>query len=202
MASANENLYGVLKVNKTASSDEIKRSYQNLVKQVYTSAILNYKVEFMTITPRSLQYHPDKLPSSLSDKERASAVEQFHKIKRAYEILSDDKERQTYDTTSNGKLIHISLDSLAQSHDIIFNTNLFIFAELSLTQKWPISATLDLDEMTYDPETCSYSAPCRCGGCYVISEGEMERGVDTVNCSTCTLSIRVLYQEASDEDDQ
>ena len=77
-----------------------------------------------------------------------------------------------------------------------------MFAELSLTQKWPISATLDLDEMTYDPETCSYSAPCRCGGCYVISEGEMERGVDTVNCSTCTLSIRVLYQEVRDEYDQ
>lgn len=49
MASANENLYGVLKVNKTASSEDIKRSYQSLVKQVYTSAILNYKVEFMTI---------------------------------------------------------------------------------------------------------------------------------------------------------
>ena len=56
----------------------------------------------------SLQCHPDKLPSSLSDKERASAIEQFHKIKRAYEILSDDKERQTYDTTSNGELIIIS----------------------------------------------------------------------------------------------
>jgi hypothetical protein len=35
MASASEDLYGVLKVNKTASSDEIKRSYQSLVKQVY-----------------------------------------------------------------------------------------------------------------------------------------------------------------------
>ena len=77
---------------------------------------------------------------------------------------------------------------------------IFLCAELTLTQKWPISATLDLDEMTYDPEACSYSAPCRCGGCYGITEGEMEGGVDTVNCSTCTLSIRVLYQEASDED--
>lgn len=77
---------------------------------------------------------------------------------------------------------------------------LWLHAELSLTQKWPISATLDLDEMTYDPDTCSYSAPCRCGGCYVISEGEMDGGVDTVNCSTCTLSIRVLYQDANDDD--
>ena len=34
MASSREDLYSVLKVNKAASSDEIKRSYQNLVKQV------------------------------------------------------------------------------------------------------------------------------------------------------------------------
>ena len=33
--------------------------------------------------------------------ERAKAVEQFHRIKRAYEILSDNKERQSYDTRSN-----------------------------------------------------------------------------------------------------
>lgn len=35
MASASEDLYGILKVNKTASSDDIRRSYQSLVKQVY-----------------------------------------------------------------------------------------------------------------------------------------------------------------------
>ena len=64
-----------------------------------------------------------------------------------------------------------------------------------LTQKWPISATIDLDEMTYDPETGSFSTPCRCSGCYIITEAEMEKGVDTVNCSTCTLSIHVLYHE-------
>ena len=52
----------------------------------------------------NVQCHPDKLPPSLSDEEKTSAIEQFHRIKRAYEILSDNKERQAYDTTSNGIL--------------------------------------------------------------------------------------------------
>lgn len=54
--------------------------------------------------------------------------------------------------------------------------------------------------MTYDPERGSFSSPCRCSGVYVITEDEMEEGVDTVGCSTCTLSVRVLYQEVEQEE--
>ena len=46
----------------------------------------------------------------------------------------------------------------------------------------------------------AYSAPCRCGGSYTITEEDLEGGVDVVCCSTCTLSIRVLYQTAAGAD--
>ena len=49
-----------------------------------------------------LQCHPDKLQSDLSEDEKASAIEQFHRIGRAYEILSDDQQRHSYDTKANG----------------------------------------------------------------------------------------------------
>ena len=56
--------------------------------------------------------------------------------------------------------------------------------------------------MTYDPERSSFSSACRCSGSYIITEEEMEEGVDTVCCSSCTLSIRVLYQEASQKEEE
>ncbi len=65
-----------------------------------------------------------------------------------------------------------------------------------MTQKLPLSDTVDLDDMTFDPGSEAYSLSCRCGGEYVISETEMECGVEVVCCSTCTLCVRVLYQLA------
>ncbi len=55
--------------------------------------------------------------------------------------------------------------------------------------------------MTYNGSIGTYSTGCRCGGSYTITEGDLEVGVDTVCCSTCTLSIRVLYQEVEEEEE-
>ena len=62
--------YNILKVQKTASAEDIKKSYKKLAKQ----------------------WHPDKNPNN---KEQAS--EEFKKITEAYEILSDEKKREVYD---------------------------------------------------------------------------------------------------------
>ena len=70
-----------------------------------------------------------------------------------------------------------------------------------MTQQWPLSATVDLDAMDYSQETGVYSTRCRCGASYTLAEAEMERGVDTVCCSTCSLAIRVLYQPADEEEE-
>ena len=53
--------------------------------------------------------------------------------------------------------------------------------------------------MSFDPEDSTFSLQCRCGGRYIISEAEMEEGVDIVCCCTCTLGIKLLYQDTKDE---
>lgn len=61
--------YDILGVNKTATKKEIKTAYKKLANK----------------------YHPDKNPN---DK---SAEQKFKEVKEAYEVLSNDKKRQSYD---------------------------------------------------------------------------------------------------------
>src|SRR5215469_4382278 len=61
--------YKVLGVSKTASADEIKKSYRKLARK----------------------YHPD------ANKGDAKAEERFKGISEAYTVLSDPKQRKEYD---------------------------------------------------------------------------------------------------------
>src|ERR1700730_12822865 len=61
--------YKVLGVTKTASADEIKKSYRKLARK----------------------YHPD------ANKGDAKAEERFKEISEAYNTLSDSKRRKEYD---------------------------------------------------------------------------------------------------------
>lgn len=67
-----KNFYDILGVSKTASPEEIKKAYMKL----------------------AMQYHPDK---NLNNKEEAE--KKFKEINEAYDILSDPKKKQQYDTT-------------------------------------------------------------------------------------------------------
>ncbi|TMW58738.1 hypothetical protein Poli38472_010297 [Pythium oligandrum] len=64
-----DDFYDVLGLTMEASDSEIKKAYRKL----------------------SLKYHPDK------NKGDTEAEQKFHKISRAYEVLSDPQKRQVYD---------------------------------------------------------------------------------------------------------
>jgi molecular chaperone DnaJ len=71
VATAKRDYYEVLSVSKTASGEEIKRSYRRL----------------------AMKYHPDRN----AGEGRAEAEVKFKECSEAYEVLSDDAKRQRYD---------------------------------------------------------------------------------------------------------
>ncbi|HLJ54031.1 MAG TPA: molecular chaperone DnaJ [Chthonomonadaceae bacterium] len=68
MAAQSRDYYDVLGVSKTATAEEIKRSYRNLAKK----------------------FHPDV-------NKEADAVDKFKELQTAYAVLSDDAKRRQYD---------------------------------------------------------------------------------------------------------
>jgi molecular chaperone DnaJ len=71
-----ENLYNILGVPPTATTDDIKKAYRSL----------------------AMRHHPDR-------NTHASAEVRFNAIKTAYEILSDAKKRAEYNYSLNNRII-------------------------------------------------------------------------------------------------
>ena len=151
-----------------------------------------------------VQCHPDKLSAHLTDEERDTAVDKFHTLSKAYQVLSDQESKALYDANSQCEFVHNKFNIFLYRSTIIIIITIYLFPRsiitaAQITQKWPLSDTVDLDTMTFDPASKVYSLSCRCGGCYLISESDMEDGVEVSCCTSCTLCVRVLYQLARDE---
>ncbi|XP_032226264.2 DPH4 homolog [Nematostella vectensis] len=119
----------------------------------------------------ALKFHPDKLDAAQTEK--SQAVKEFHAISEAWNVLSNSELKSKYDKG---------------------------ITEINLQQKWPVNGSVDLDDMEENDDG-SYSSPCRCGGEYVITNAHLQSGQSMVCCTTCTLSIRVLYAVVSEEED-
>eukprot|EP01134_Creolimax_fragrantissima_P005851 CFRG5851T1 len=90
----------------------------------------------------------------------------FMRIQAAYAVLRDPEQKRVYDA-------QLSNVGLRQAH--------------------PGNGELDLDDMDYDEEEDTFIHSCRCGGEYMVSGQELEDNMDVVQCSQCSLSVRILY---------
>ena len=54
---------------------------------------------------------------------------------------------------------------------------------------------VEIEDMTYDEKDFSYTYPCPCGDMFRITLEELYDGEDIAKCPSCTLRIRVIYEE-------
>src|SRR5919206_641082 len=98
---AKRDYYEILGVTKTATVEEIKKSYRKV----------------------AMQYHPDRNPG---DK---GAEEKFKEAAEAYEILSDQDKRSQYDRFGHAGVSGAGRGGHAQNMDDIFSQFGDIFGE-------------------------------------------------------------------------
>ncbi len=119
--------YEILQVSRDANSDVIKKSYRKL----------------------AMKYHPDRNPGD------AEAEARFKEAAEAYEVLSDQKKRQIYDTYGHEGLKNTGYSGPGNSGDIFSNINemfgdLFGFGGHS--RRRDPNAPVQGDDLRYDLE--------------------------------------------------
>lgn len=87
--------YDILEVPKTASVDEIKKSYRRL----------------------SLKYHPDRNPG------QPEMVAKFQEIGEAYEVLGDEQKKEEYDMMQNNPFMRGGGPDIDQLFSSLFGMN-------------------------------------------------------------------------------
>ncbi|RWW26562.1 hypothetical protein GW17_00009046 [Ensete ventricosum] len=96
--------YNILKVNRSATDEDLKKSYRRL----------------------AIRWHPDKNPSN---KEEAEA--KFKQISEAYEVLSDPRRRAVYDQHGEEGLKGVPRDAEDIFTEIFGSTNPFGFESMN-----------------------------------------------------------------------
>jgi diphthamide biosynthesis protein 3 len=54
---------------------------------------------------------------------------------------------------------------------------------------------IEIEDMTYDPKTLTYSYPCPCGDRFRVTLEDLWDGEDIADCQSCTLYIQVIYEQ-------
>ncbi|KAJ1832229.1 hypothetical protein LPJ63_003699 [Coemansia sp. RSA 2711] len=123
----------------------------------------------------SRQIHPDKQAVAASAERLAQRKIEFHQLSVAWEVLGNAARRQEYD------------------RQLLTHQN---------RVRGVVQDEVDLDDMDFDPQTCSYSYDCRCSGTYKITEDDMADGCEIAPCTDCSLKIRVLFEAVDDDNGQ
>lgn len=164
-----KNYYDILGVTKDADAETIKKAYRKL----------------------ALEYHPDKQQGK-SEEEVNKATEKFKAISEAYDVLSDPKKKQQYDTF--GTVRH-------NGHGVP-NADEILRRMRQNMRGWPgfeeqvkkgrdkkLSITLSLEEL-YEggKKTIKYKVYKRCGTC----DGTGSQSKKSSTCQQCNGTGRIV----------
>ena len=53
---------------------------------------------------------------------------------------------------------------------------------------------IEIEDMTYHPDTNLYTYPCPCGDQFQISLQDLRGGEDIAVCPSCSLQIKVIFE--------
>ncbi|XP_022217928.2 DPH4 homolog [Drosophila obscura] len=185
------NFYELLKVAETASFEEIKGSYKQLILQCH---------------PDKLQQHDGADPNEGTvrvEERKDQNLSDFNAINEAWNTLKDPIKRKHYDAEL--------LQSKFQAHN-----NIYAHISSSDMRSIQVEVTEDGGEADGDADAdketvtvWSYAYDCRCGGQYLldgagtIDESPGQSGLVTsdaiVECSECSLVIVVKQSPAMSE---
>lgn len=56
---------------------------------------------------------------------------------------------------------------------------------------------VEIEDLDFDPETGKFFYPCPCGDKFVITLDQIKEGEDIAKCPSCSLTIRVIYDQDS-----
>ncbi len=111
-------------------------------------------------------YHPDKRlgHAASNGNDNVSADESFIRIQRAWEILGDDSLKAKYD-------LHIAHEQLrVHCNDKMDNI-------------------IPLNEFIHENDV--YFKVCRCGDRFTVTESDINDGINTIQCSSCSLEVTI-----------
>ena len=118
-------------------------------------------------------HHPDSAGTSAD-------TEAFDSIQRAWEQLRDSNARSLHDARLRAQ-------------------------ELADVQLGSRIDEVDLDDMEYTEDAAGagcWRLGCRCGDEFVLREEDLANGIEVLQCSSCSLSIRPLYSVEEGEDEE
>ncbi|KAK7908105.1 hypothetical protein PG985_015408 [Apiospora marii] len=199
-------LFEILALSPQSLQGQDPPTASKSVKQAYRRALL--------------KYHPDKNPQAAAatkDGNGAGAKAQspppqtalytVDQITHAYTVLSDTKQRREYTRNLQTRTTTSTSASASTSTSTSSRNNTSARSQTHHEFKTGVE-TVDLDDLSWDGKRGMYYRSCRCGQArgFRFREDDLdESGEDgelMVECSGCSLSLKVLFEEVTDDEEE
>lgn len=197
-------LFEILALSPQSLQGQDPPTASKSVKQAYRRALL--------------KYHPDKNPQAVAAKDgsgstakaqssppQQTALYTVDQITHAYTVLSDTKQRREYTRNLQTRTTTSTSTSTRTSSSSSNNTS----ARSQTHHEFKTGVeTVDLDDLSWDGKRGMYYRSCRCGQArgFRFREDDLEEsgedGELMVECSGCSLSLKVLFEEVTDDEDE